>query len=198
MSELLNKISISPEIQIDENNQVQYIDYGEAIIIDGVVYEKDSLTILEPTYSLDDNDIVNISGVVFTYDDNNDINGNCHKEWTAVEIAITSLPKYNSHKWETPNSGMYNISIDMCDFDLEWIAPESGILRINHVSTMTTKDSFSVFVNKRLKAKFASNFSTDSSRLQDAYAIQVVKGDVIYIPNIYSRVMLLPFVYNGE
>ena len=198
MSELLNKISISPEIQIDENNQVKYIDYGEAIIIDGVVYEKDSLTILEPTYSLDDNDIVNISGVVFTYDDTNDINGNCHKEWTAVEIAITSLPKYNSHKWETPNSGMYNISIDMCDFDLEWIAPESGILRINHVSTMTTKDSFSVFVNKRLKAKFASNFSTDHSRLQDAYAIQVVKGDVIYIPNIYSRVMLLPFVYNGE
>ena len=61
-----------------------------------------------------------------------------------------------------------------------------------------TKDSFSVFVNKRLKAKFASNFSTDHSRLQDAYAIQVVKGDVIYIPNIYSRVMLLPFVYNGE
>ena len=198
MSELLNKISISPEIQIDENNQVQYIDYGEAIIIDGVVYEKDSLTLLEPTYSLDDNDVVNISGVVFTYDDNNDRNGNCHKEWTAVEIAITSLPKYNSHKWETPNSGMGNISIDMCDFDLEWIAPESGILRINHVSTMTTKDSFSVFVNKRLKAKFASNFSTDSSRLQDAYAIQVVKGDVIYIPNIYSRVMLLPFVYNGE
>lgn len=197
MSELLNKISIATEVQIDENNNVHYNDHGEAIIIDDVVYERDVITLIEPTYSLDEDDITHIKGVTFTYDDNNDQNGTCHKEWSPVEIAIASLSKYNSHKWESPNSGLKNISIDMCDFDLEWVAPESGILRINHVTTLTTPDTFSVYVNKRLKVKFFSNSSTVPSKLEDAYAIQVVKGDVIYIPNIYSRVMLLPFVYNG-
>ena len=198
MSELLNKVTIARESYIDENDKIHYVDYGNVIIINGEVFERDSITLMSPSYSMQNNDMTNISGIVFDFDDNGVLSGDCHREWSDIEVAIASLPQYNSHYWGHPNIGMNNITIDMCDQNLTWTIPESGILRINHVTLASTAKTFPVFINGRLRTHFFSKINTSPITIQMANSLIVNKNDVISIPNMYTRVMLLPFKYNVD
>ena len=74
-------------------------DYGDVINIDNFIFEKQQLVVEDFSYSIKTEDIIHISGIVFDVDDNNISHGNAHREWTATEVALASLPENkNFHK----------------------------------------------------------------------------------------------------
>jgi hypothetical protein len=198
MSDLLNTLTIARESYFDDDGNVHYIDYGEALIIDNEVYEKSNITIVKPNYIMKNEDIVNIRSITFDFDDNGILSGDCHRTWSPVEMAITYLPENNSGQWGHPNSGSDIITLDMCQENLVYVVPKSGILRVNHVVTMASPSQVKVYVNDRLRTSFPAHFYTTQAKLSDAFPVLVQAGERVSIPYHYSHVMLLPFEYNAE
>jgi hypothetical protein len=205
MSTTLNQITIARETYFDNDGKVNYVDYGDAIIINNVVYEKCETELDTTVYTLKNEDIINIRSITFDFDDNGVLSGDCHRTWSPVEMAITYLPENNSGQWGHPNTGSQVISLDMCKENLIYEVPRSGILRVNHVVLMNSPSYVSVYVsdnkdpdNYKLRTKFPSNFYTTQTNLSNAFPVLVRAGERIFIPNFYSHVMLLPFEYNAE
>lgn len=179
MSELKNIITIAE-------------DYGEAIVIDNIVFEKQALTIQDFNYSVDSDDILNISGVLFQYDDNNIVSGNVHRSWSSTEIALASLPENTSKVWNHPNDGADTLTFELLDKDLTYTVNHSGIARIMGISLSSTPSPYSVYVNNVVRAMFQTNVN---SSMDKSVCVLVNKGDIIKIPDIYSRIIILPFEY---
>lgn len=205
MSTTLNPITIARETYFDDDGKVNYIDYGEAIIIDNVVYEKGEISLSAPNHTIKNEDTVFIKEITFDFDDNGVLSGDCHRTWSPVEVAIAYLPGNNSAQWEHPNTGSQVITLDMCKENLIYDAPKSGILRVNHIVLMNSPSYVNVYVseskdsnNFKLRTKFPSNFWTTQTKLSNAFPVLVRAGERVSIPNFYSHVMLLPFEYNGE
>jgi hypothetical protein len=179
MSELKNIITLAE-------------DYGEAIIIDNIIFERQELTIDDYSYSGKEGDIFNISGILFQYDDNNIVSGNVHREWSPTEIALASLPENTSKVWEHPNTGMETLTFELLDKDLTYVVNHSGVARIMGISLSTTPSIYTVYVNNLARAKFQTNVNAS---MNTSVTVLVQKGDVIKIPDVYSRVIVLPFEY---
>lgn len=179
MSELKNIITLAE-------------DYGDVIIIDDIVFEKQNLTIHDYNYSIDSEDIINISGVLFQYDDNNIVSGSFHRNWSPLEIALASLPENTSKVWSHPNLGNNILTFELLDRDLTYIVNHSGIARIMGISLSTSSSICNIYVNDVVRSKFQTNVN---SSFDKSICVLVNKGDVIKIPGIYSRIIILPFEY---
>lgn len=175
-------------------------DYGDAILVNGVPFQKTEMSLDYYSYSLSGSDITFISGVTFDYDDNFENNGTAHKQWSAYEIAIASLPENCSKVWIHPNyndnitkSNIINISNDL-DKNLEYKVKHAGVARIIIGPTLSSASQINVILNG-LIVRVLSSFSTRIT-MNQAIPILVDKDDIIRIPNVYSRIIILPFEYN--
>jgi hypothetical protein len=170
-------------------------DYGDVINVDNFIFEKQQLVIEDFSYSIKAEDIIHISGIVFDVDDNNILQGNAHREWTATEVALASLPENTSKLWEHPNLGIENLTFEQLDRDLTFEVVHSGVARIMTISLTTTPSLFNVYINNVVRGKFETSIN---SSILKAVSFPVAKGDVIKVPGVYSRIIVLPFVYPYE
>lgn len=165
---------------------------GEVININNEIFEFNKPSIDDTNFSVDEDDIINISGVTFFVDDNNIISGNSHRYWSGVEIALASLPENTSKVWSHPNLGNNVLTFEMLDFDLTYKVEHAGIARIMAIPLTTTPSPYTVYVNNISIGKFETKIG--NSMIKSITAI-VNKNDIIKVPDLYSRVIILPFEY---
>jgi len=175
-------------------------DAGDVATFDNAVYIKQGMTYVKPNKSWKTTDIVNIKGLTFNRDDNNDLNGDVHKEWRPIEIAISNLPQYTSLVWSNPTIMDVDIrrileSIpSLLTKNLRFEVPADGIARIIIYNEM----EFDITVNITINDVPIPYFLKGNASMKDANAYKVMAGDVIEIPNRLSRAIILPYEYTAS
>jgi len=174
-------------------------DAGSVAIFDDHVYRKVGETFQKPDRSCKESDIVNIQSLRFNRDDNNSTTGSVHNTWTNVEMAISNLSHLTSRIWKTPvlqDSLITPMTVgeQALDFNLSFTIQADGVARVMIYNSIGSDFVATIKINGR---KFDFNLKENAMQA-DANAYKVLTGDVIEIPNWYSRVIVLPYEYMAE
>ena len=175
-------------------------DAGAVATFDGGVYEKVGETYTKPDRSYHTTDLVDIKGLTYNKDDNNSERNAVHKEYTAIEMAISNLAQFTTRVWKNPtiaaNSLITPMSLgeQILDYDITWTAPVDGVARI----IVYNSADFDITFYIRINGVDISYELKQGATQKDAYAIKVLAGDVIEIPGRYARICLLPYEYHPE
>ena len=175
-------------------------DAGEVATFDNAVYVRQGFTQRKPNKSWKTTDIINIKGMSFMRDDNNALDGDMHKDWSAIEIAISNLQQNTSKVWKNPTVMNVDVSMiaesikDILDDSLTFTVAADGIARVIVYGSTEYDTTISIKING-VDVPF---FLKGNASMKDANAYKVMAGDVISVPGRYARVFVLPYEYNAE
>lgn len=135
-------------------------DAGDVVIFDNKIYINKGEVNHFPTRGKKDSDKEYIS-TIFEYDDNNELSGIVHNEWTAEEMAISNLKEHSGYIDSTAEH--------------QFIAPAGGIFRF-YGSYRNT--DIKIYINDVLLTPW-TNF--ERSTLEKSIAFKLLKDDVVKI-----------------
>jgi hypothetical protein len=114
-------------------------------------------------------------------------------------MAISNLSHLTSRIWKTPvlqDSLITPMTVgeQALDFNLSFTIQADGVARVMIYNSIGSDFVATIKINGR---KFDFNLKENAMQA-DANAYKVLTGDVIEIPNWYSRVIVLPYEYMAE